>query len=127
MEKLKRIEDYDQVICLVSNEMILSLDVNKAPDPLKYRVSRIKCKKLGKIYEATDGKRIAFTKLMKLSTPYNDSTQFREVYCEEGDVEKAIKLIQQSLDAMVKKWQHYFAHVALKLNNEPKIVHRDEL
>lgn len=127
MEKLKRIEDYDQVICLVSNEMVLSIDVKNTPAPLKYRVSRIKCKKLGKIYEATDGKRIAFTKLMKLSTPYNDSTPFREVYCEEGDVEKAVELIKQSLDAMVKKWQHYFAHVAHMLDNEPKIVHRDEL
>jgi hypothetical protein len=127
MEKIKRIEDYNQVICLVSNEMILTLDVDKAPDPAVYRVTRIKCKKLGKLYETTAGKRIKFDKLMKLSTPYFEAVPFFEVYCEEGDVEAAVELLKQRLTAMVEKWQYYFAHVALKLDNEPKIVVRDEL
>ena len=127
MEKQKRIEDYDQVICLVSNEMILSLDVMKAPDPVVYRVTRIKCKKLGKLYETTAGKRIKFDKLMRPSTPYVDFTPYLEVYCEEGDVEAAVDMLKQRLTSMVEKWQHYFAHVALKLNNEPKMVHRDEV
>lgn len=127
MEKIKRIEDYDQVICLVSNEMILTMDVDKAPDPAVYRVSRIKCKKLGKLYETTSGKRINFNKLMKPSTPYFDAVPFFEVYCEEVDVEAAVDMLKQRLTAMTEKWQRYFAHVALKLDNEPKMVIRDEL
>lgn len=126
MEKQKRIEDYDQVICLVSNEMILDSDVDRAPDALKYRVTRIKCKRLNKRFETTSGNRIAFAKLMKLGTQYSNSTPYREVYCEEGDVEEAVKLIQKSLDAMVKKWQRYFSHVAIMVDQDPEFVYRDE-
>lgn len=127
MEKIKRIEDYDVVICLVSNEMILTLDVDKAPDPAVYRVTRIKCKKLGKMYETTAGKRINFDKLMRLNNPYFEAVPFFEVYCEEGDVEAAVEMLKQRLTVMVQKWQRFFAYVALKLDNEPKIVYRDEL